>query len=441
MPSIVPSRRLSRGLAVFVLVVASLAASTVGGAPAGAQDAPDGSRSTITQQVVDRQPLAGGGWRITIEASLDSNAVCQVFLLQCVVEPEAAPAHMTLRSVECVSSDWAHIQITLPFVGTVVDVCARFDAERAGRDQRFRFVYDTDIDVGTVTETVRFFRFPEEFFFVRAQDTISIDLSAQADISEQCPDTAAIGAQAVCTVQVEAISNVPAASVSRTAPAQFTNAALVPDADPGSWDCTAITSCDYTANGGTLPPGVYTFTSSADVVGPPADVQECAAVATSGTPIGSVCATVRVYEADIDTSLDIEKTSPATDVSPGGLITYTITLTNLGPNPAATVAVFETPPALLTSASIAFTGGDGTWTCASAATLTCTAPTLAAGGVATFTVTGNASLAAQDGATIVNEIAGSWANNPFGPDVTVRDGNVVRVVVDRVVPIAPSFTG
>ena len=441
MQFIAHSRRLGRGLAVFVLVVAAFAASTGTDNPAHAQDAPDGSRSTITQQVVDREPLAGGGWRITIEASLDSNAVCHVFLLQCVVEPEAAPANMTLRSVECVSSDWAHIQITLPFVGTVVDVCARFDAERAGRDQRFRFVYDTDLDVGTVTETVRFFRFPEEFFFVRAQDTISIDLAAEANVSEQCPDTAAIGAQVVCTVQVEAISNVPTASVHRTAPAQFVNAVLVPDVNPGNWDCTAITSCDYTANGGTLPPGVYTFTATADVIGPPADVQECAAVATSATTVDSACATVRVYEADIDTSLDIEKTSVASDVSPGALIAYTITLTNLGPNPAAAVDVFETPPALLTGASIAFTGGDGTWTCVSGATLACTAPTFGTDGVATFAVTGTVSLAAQDGATIVNEIAASWANNPFGPDVTVRDGNAVRVVDNIVIPIAPRFTG
>jgi hypothetical protein len=47
-------------------VVAAFATSTGSSAPAGAQDAPDGSRSTIAQQVVDREPLAGGGWQITI---------------------------------------------------------------------------------------------------------------------------------------------------------------------------------------------------------------------------------------------------------------------------------------------------------------------------------------------------------------------------------------
>ena len=146
----------------------------------------------------------------------------------------------------------------------------------------------------------------------------------------------------------------------------------------------------------------------------------------------SACADVRVYEDDTDTFLDIEKVSGATDVTPGAPISYTITVTNLGPNPATTLAVFENPPALLTGASLAFTGGDGTWACVNGSTLICTAPTLASGGVATFTVTGTVALTAQDGDTIVNEIAVGWANSPFGPDVTVRDGNAIRVVTNPV---------
>ena len=61
--------------------------------------------------------------------------------------------------------------------------------------------------------------------------------------------------------------------------------------------------------------------------------------------------------------------------------------------------------------------------------------------VATFTVTGTAALTAQDGDVIVNEIAVGWANSPFGPDVTVRDGNAVRVVTNPVITITPRFTG
>ena len=84
---------------------------------------------------------------------------------------------------------------------------------------------------------------------------------------------------------------------------------------------------------------------------------------------------------------------------------------------------------------------DGTWACVNGSTLICTAPTLASGGVATFTVSGTVALTAQDGDVIVNEIAAGWANSPFGPDVTVRDGNAIRVLVNAVVPITPRRTG
>ena len=171
MPSISLAPRVGRGLAALAIAIAAFAVTTgTSAAPAGAQDAPDGSRSTITQQVVHREPLAGGGWRITIEATLDSNTVCHVFLLQCVVEPQVITPHMTLQSLECVSPAWVNIDITLPFPGTAINVCARFDADRAGRHQKFRYVFVTDFDVGTVNETVRFFRFPEEFFFIRARE-------------------------------------------------------------------------------------------------------------------------------------------------------------------------------------------------------------------------------------------------------------------------------
>ena len=442
MPSISLAPRLGRGLAALAIAIAAFAVTTgTSAAPAGAQDAPDGSRSTITQEVVHREPLAGGGWRITIEATLDSNTVCHVFLLQCVVEPQVVTPHMKLQSLECVSPAWVNIDITLPFLGTA-STCARGSMPNARAGTRSSGTSSSPIST-SAPSTRRFASSDSRRSSSSSarENTITIDLEAEADISEECPDTAAIGTQVDCTVRVEALSNVPTASVNRTVPAQFVNTTLVPDADPGNWDCTAVTSCDYTANGGTLQPGVYTFTATADVVAPPDDVQDCTDVATAGTTLNSACADVRVYEDDTDTFLDIEKASAATDVTPGAPISYTITVTNLGPNPATTLAVFENPPALLAGASLAFTGGDGTWACVNGSTLICTAPTLASGGVATFTVTGTVALTAQDGDVIVNEIAAGWANSPFGPDVTVRDGNAIRVVVNAVVPITPRFTG
>ena len=435
--------RFGRGIAAAALVAALLSVAPNAASPAGAQEAPDGSRSSITQDLVARQPLPGGGWQLTIEATLDSNAICHVLLFQCVVQPELAPANLTLQSVQCLSPGWNQIQITVPFFGTVVDVCARFDANRAGLDQKFRFVYTTPLDVGTVSETVRFFRFPEEFFFVRAQDTIQIDLAAEADVFEECPDSAVIGTSIPCTVRVEVLSNVPNASVTRTPPAQFTNASLAPDANPGDWDCTAVTMCTYLAGGGTLPPGTYTFTAAADVVGPAGDVDDCSEVATGGTMIGSDCDSVRVRAADVDTFVEVEKTAPISEVDPGSPVTFTIVVANQGPNPAQDVRVFETPSPLLENASIRLASGDGAWVCSQGATLECTAPTLAVNGSATFEVTGVVSPSAPGGSAILNEVTVVYANDPFGPEFPVRDGTLVHVRGAVAIPAVatPTFTG
>ena len=89
--------------------------------------------------------------------------------------------------------------------------------------------------------------------------------------------------------------------------------------------------------------------------------------------------------------------------------------------------------------------GDGTWTCTSAATLECTAPTLAPGGVATFEVDGTVSASATAGAPIVNEITAEIANDPFGPDFPARSGALVTVrgASAAATPVAatPTFTG
>jgi uncharacterized repeat protein (TIGR01451 family) len=301
------------------------------------------------------------------------------------------------------------------------------------------------VSVGTVSETVQFFRFPEEFFFIRAEDTITIDLAAEADVLVDCPDTAAIGTSIDCSVRVEAFSNVPAASLTVAPPAQFTNVTLTPDVNPGDWDCTGLTTCDYTAGGGTLGVGEYTFTMSADVGGPEGVAEACASVATSGTEIDADCDDVQVYEDDTDTFLEIEKASTVTEVDPGAALAYTVTVTNTGPNPAADVRVFETPPPLLGGATIRFVSGDGDWTCASGATLECTTSTLATGGVATFEVAGTVSASAAAGAPIVNEVTVEYANDPFGPDFPVRAGALVQVrgasTPATPVTATPTFTG
>lgn len=394
------------------------------------------SRSRITQDLIDRTPLPGGGFELVIEATLDSNAVCHVLLLQCVVEPEPAPANMTLQSVECLSPGWVNIDITIPFVGPV-NVCARFDHNRAGLDQKFRFTYTTPLETGTVSETVRFFRFPEELFFIRAQDTITIDLPNAADVLEECPDLAEIGTQLTCSVRVEVQpgSVVPNATVVRTSPPELANSTLGSD-QPG-WTCI-INTCTF--DGGTLPEGVYTFTATSDVVGPVGDVEDCSSINDGATPIADDCDLVTIYAAS-DTFANLEMGADRETATPGSEIVWTVTFTNDGPNPLEGGARLVNPnPNLVTNLSIRHVGGPGAWTCGEQpGELTCdlaAGETLPVGATSVFEVRGIVVQSAANGDVIVSEVEMTYANDPFGPEFPLRDGTTVRVVL-----LEPTFTG
>ena len=403
----------------------------------GQAGADDCCRSQITQDLVDRNPLPGGGFEIVIEATLDSNAVCHVLLLQCVVEPELSPANMTLQSVECLSPRWANINITLPIVGAV-DVCARFDANRAGQDQKFRFTYTTPLNTGSVSETVEFFRFPEEIFFIRAEDTITIDLPNEADILEECPDIAEIGTQITCTTRVEVLAGsvVPAASVVRTSPAELVNGTLT--SDQAGWACAALT-CTYTDNAGTLLEGVYTFTATSDVVGPVADVEDCSAINTGVTEIASDCDLVTIFAAS-DTFAELDMGADRTTAPPSGPIVWTVTFTNDGDNPLEGARLVNDTAVLATDLSIRQVGGASTWTCGTPAGVpTCDlAPgsTMAVGESAVFEIRGSVVPTAVAGNVVVSEVEVTYANDPFGPAYPLRDGTTIEVVAPE-----PTFTG
>ena len=90
-----------------------------------------------------------------------------------------------------------------------------------------------------------------------------------------------------------------------------------------------------------------------------------------------------------DADVGVSKTTAATSVAPGGTFSYTIGVTNLGPDIATNVVMTDVLPASLEFQSITEPAG---FTCTTPAvnasgTITCTAATLAAGPTATFTLT------------------------------------------------------
>jgi uncharacterized repeat protein (TIGR01451 family) len=89
------------------------------------------------------------------------------------------------------------------------------------------------------------------------------------------------------------------------------------------------------------------------------------------------------------TDLAVTKSTAATSVAPGGTLTYTIVVTNNGPNAASDLTLTDALPSALLFQSISAPAG---WTCTTPAvgangTITCTAAALANGASATFTLT------------------------------------------------------
>jgi uncharacterized repeat protein (TIGR01451 family) len=101
--------------------------------------------------------------------------------------------------------------------------------------------------------------------------------------------------------------------------------------------------------------------------------------------------------------LGVTKTTAATSVAPNGTLSYTINVTNNGPEAAASVVMTDVLPASLRFQSISAPAG---WSCTTPAvgangTVTCNAATLANGATATFTLT----------TTVANGATGTIANS------------------------------
>src|SRR5438067_221690 len=103
--------------------------------------------------------------------------------------------------------------------------------------------------------------------------------------------------------------------------------------------------------------------------------------------------------------VSILKSGPST-VTPGGTVTYTLTVTNGGPDPATAVQLNDALPAGITFASETQNSGPGfscsTPTVGNNGTITCSIASLASGTNVTFTIVGNIPSNATAGTTFAN---------------------------------------
>jgi uncharacterized repeat protein (TIGR01451 family) len=212
------------------------------------------------------------------------------------------------------------------------------------------------------------------------------------------------------TVTNNGPSNVTGATVTDTFPAAIISA---------SWTCVgSVPSATCTASGSgnindtvTIPAGEYvTYTVTAQVdSGASGSLTNTASVApptgVTDPNAGNDTATDTDTEA-AQADLAITKTDGQTTYTPGGTLTYTITVTNNGPSNVTGATVTDTFPAAIISAS---------WTCVgSVPSATCTASgsgnindtvTIPAGEYVTYTVTAQVSPSASGNLTNIASVA------------------------------------
>ncbi|MCP4655741.1 MAG: DUF11 domain-containing protein, partial [bacterium] len=200
-------------------------------------------------------------------------------------------------------------------------------------------------------------------------DTIDVEVTpGSADLGvmlNAAPNPVAAGDPLSVTVQVFNQGPDPASGLA-AALSLPSDAIYVLGGGP-SWSCD-LAGSDLTCDGGTLEPGLM---SQLDVLllapgtGGPRDLSACASAAEDDPELANDCADVSVLIVDdAMTDLAIVKSDGDGDLIPGAELTYSITVSNRGPNPAYGAIVEDVfPPELL----------DVTWACVATVDSSCTA--------------------------------------------------------------------
>jgi uncharacterized repeat protein (TIGR01451 family) len=219
---------------------------------------------------------------------------------------------------------------------------------------------------------------------------------------------------------------------------------------PAGWSCTTpavgangTVTCTIPtfANGGTAnftlvttvaPNATGTINNSATIGGSGTDPNPGNGSGTS--PATSVAG---------NSDLGVTKTTTANNIPPGGAISYTISVNNGGPQPAASVVMTDTLPSTLLFQSISAPAG---WSCTTPAvgatgTITCNAATLAAGATATFTL--NVTVASGATGFVTNTATASHSGpdaNPVNSSGTSPQTQIAPAATTADVSVAKSTT-
>jgi uncharacterized repeat protein (TIGR01451 family) len=253
-----------------------------------------------------------------------------------------------------------------------------------------------------------------------ATTSVAVVTADMSIVKTDTPDPVNAGANLTYTLAVSNGGPDPANSVS------------VVDSLPAGVTLVSATGTGWTCNNAA---GTVTCTRATLAVGAAPAITIVVTAPVAGGSISN-SATVSAAEADSNPAnntstvsttvtaiadLSITKGDAPDPINAGATLTYTLTVNNAGPSPAATLTVTDPLPAGTTFVSATGTG----WTCNNASgTVTCTRPALAAGGpapVITVTVT-----APANGGPITNTVTVAAATSD--PSITNNTVSAVTTV-------------
>ena len=246
--------------------------------------------------------------------------------------------------------------------------------------------------------------------------TAAIDLA----VSKTGPTTAAAGSQVVYTVVVQNIGTTPAAAVTLTDNASPSGMTFVSIVNDPAFTCTTPTvgtNGTITCTAPSLGAGAsatFTITMQIDAGASPGDTfTNTATSATAGDSNSSNdSASAITYVAGPD--LAVSKTGPDTAAA-GSQVVYTVIVQNIGSTAAGAVTLTDNAsPSSFTFVSMV---ADPAFSCATPSvgtngTITCTAPGMAPGASATFTITLQIDPQAAPGDAFTNEATATTAGDP-----------------------------
>ncbi|MEA3186742.1 MAG: hypothetical protein QOD99_572, partial [Chthoniobacter sp.] len=269
---------------------------------------------------------------------------------------------------------------------------------------------------------------------------------ADLAVSKAGPDQAAADTDITYTINV--VNNGPDDS----APATLTDAlpagtTFVSLSKPASWSC----STPSTATGGTVTCSTSTLLVGTDdtftlvvhidaETSPGTFITNVASVSSATDPYDendSASATTFV-PGGTSADLSVTKTADADQVLANSDVTYTIQVSNDGPDPAVNAEWDDLLPSDMTFVSLAQTSGP-VWSCTtpgqgSGGNVQCTKASLAAGTTSTFTLVGHIPGSATSGGTYINAV--SVTSSTGDPNSENNNAEATTAVVTA----APSLT-